>query len=471
MSFGRTPNRFGFEELRPEGGRSVLVFCPRRGLPFPAPEIKDQGWEVALVTKLEPARSLMDRLGGGVGIICLSERDLAAIGEVETLLGYGSSRFRWVAVLERSLLKNPAVNALISQSCLDFHVIPVDRERLLYSLGHAWGMAVLGRNHEVFPHEMHMENNIVGRSPSMLETFQRIRKVSQSNAPVLIYGETGTGKELCALAIHARSARSNQPFIAVNCGALPDKLIQSELFGHEKGAFTGAHQRKIGRIEAAAGGALFLDEIGDLSLSLQVNLLRVLQERTYERVGGVDTLKADMRVIAATNVDIEKAVGEKLFREDLFYRLSVLRLTIPPLRERAGDVELLANHWFSVFAKEKNPQVRGFGGDAMDAMKQYNWPGNVRELINRVRCAMVMCEHQLIRPQDLGLNYEGTPMAIAQSLADARDDAERGAVIAAIEHSRHNLSEAARSLGVSRVTLYRLLEKHAIMHRSAQDRE
>lgn len=455
---------FGFEELRPEEGRSVLIFCPRRGLPFSSAAIEGQGWDIAKVGKYQPAQSLMDRMGGGVGILCLTEDDDQAVVEAEMLLGYGSNRFRWVAVLDRSLLKNEFVNTLISQCCLDFHVVPVDAARLLHSLGHAWGMAVLGRNHQAVSPDPRVENNIVGRSRGMLDTYQRIRKVSQSDAPVLIQGETGTGKELCALAIHAHSPRASQPFIAVNCGALPDKLIQSELFGHEKGAFTGAHQRKIGRIEAAAGGTLFLDEIGDLSLDLQVNLLRVLQEHTYERVGGVETLSTDMRVIAATHVDIEQAVAERRFREDLFYRLNVLHLVVPPLRARDGDVELLARHWFGVFTKEKNPQVKGFSRDALEAMKQHNWPGNVRELINRVRRAMVMCERQLIGPEDLGLRYEGTAHPPVLTLADVRDQAERTAVVTALGHYGRNLSEVARNLGISRVTLYRLLEKHGIPH-------
>ncbi|UEN99589.1 sigma-54 dependent transcriptional regulator [Acidiferrobacter thiooxydans] len=301
----------------------------------------------------------------------------------------------------------------------------------------------------------------------MKATVQRIAKISQSDAPVLIQGETGTGKELCALAVHAHSARSTRPFVAVNCGALPDKLIQSELFGHEKGAFTGAHQRKIGRIEAAEGGTLFLDEIGDLSLDLQVNLLRVLQGGTYERVGGTETLRADIRVIAATHVDMEKAVGEKRFREDLYYRLNVLNLDVPPLRSRDGDVVLLARHWFDMFAAERNPQVRGFSRDAFAALSRHHWPGNVRELINRVRRAMVMCERQLIGPEDLGLEHVGPhrDIPVEETLAEARERAEREAICEAVDRSAGNLSRAARSLGISRVTLYRLLDKYQIPHR------
>ncbi|WP_228579987.1 sigma-54 interaction domain-containing protein [Acidiferrobacter thiooxydans] len=325
----------------------------------------------------------------------------------------------------------------------------------------------LSRNRANGLSENRVEKNVIGASQAMKATVQRIAKISQSDAPVLIQGETGTGKELCALAVHAHSARSTRPFVAVNCGALPDKLIQSELFGHEKGAFTGAHQRKIGRIEAAEGGTLFLDEIGDLSLDLQVNLLRVLQGGTYERVGGTETLRADIRVIAATHVDMEKAVGEKRFREDLYYRLNVLNLDVPPLRSRDGDVVLLARHWFDMFAAERNPQVRGFSRDAFAALSRHHWPGNVRELINRVRRAMVMCERQLIGPEDLGLEHVGPhrDIPVEETLAEARERAEREAICEAVDRSAGNLSRAARSLGISRVTLYRLLDKYQIPHR------
>jgi DNA-binding NtrC family response regulator len=281
------------------------------------------------------------------------------------------------------------------------------------------------------------------------------------DAPVLITGESGTGKELTALAIHERSARSAGLFMVVNCGALPVNLIQSELFGYEKGAFTGAQHRKIGRIEAASGGTVFLDEIGDLPFEMQVNLLRFLQEKTIARVGGNEQIHVDTRIIAATHVDMEKAVKERQFREDLFYRLNVLRLKTPALRNRQGDIELLAKYFFDQFSHEKRPNVKGFSPAAMDAMKNHTWPGNVRELINRTRRAMVMCESRLISPADLGLERL-TPRHPVLTLDQVRARAEEEAVRNAIEGSRGNLSVAARNLGVSRVTLYRLIEKYGI---------
>ncbi len=458
---------FGFRGAAVTEPRSLLVYCPTKALPFQEGDLTSRGWNVTRVNTWAAARAQVDRMGGGVGVVCLGDLKDREVADAEALLGYADSRFRWIAIADLAFLKSAVANHLISECCLDFHMVPVDVPRLLHSLGHALGMANLSRQRARAPAENRFEKNIVGNSQAMKATFLRITKISQSDAPVLIQGETGTGKELCALAIHAHSVRATRPFVAVNCGALPDKLIQSELFGHEKGAFTGAHQRKIGRIEAAEGGTLFLDEIGDLSLDLQVNLLRVLQDGTYERVGGTETQRADIRVIAATHVNIERAVEEKRFREDLYYRLNVLNLEVPPLRSREGDVTVLARHWFDVFAAEKNPQVRGFSRDAFVALSQHQWPGNVRELINRVRRAMVMCEYPLIGPEDLGLAYTGSyrDVPVEETLMEARERAEREAITGAVEKSGGNLSRAARALGVSRVTLYRLLDKYQIPHR------
>jgi DNA-binding NtrC family response regulator len=281
------------------------------------------------------------------------------------------------------------------------------------------------------------------------------------DAPVLITGESGVGKELAAMAVHERSQRAQGRFVAVNCGALPANLIQSELFGYEKGAFTGAAARKIGHFESAAGGTIFLDEIGDLSLDLQINLLRFLQERTIERVGGTGKIQVDARVIAATHVDLEKAVAEGRFREDLYYRLHVLNLRVPSLRDRTGDIDLLARFFFEKFSKDRRPQIRGFSQRAIQAMNDHPWPGNVRELINRVRRAMVMSEKRLISAEDLGFQ-PALLLGRQQTLDQVRDQAEKSAILASLQRARRNISRAARDLGVSRVTLYRLLEKHTI---------
>jgi DNA-binding NtrC family response regulator len=372
-----------------------------------------------------------------------------------------NANLQWVALMAREAMQDRALCELVRTCFYDYHTLPPDPDRLLVTLGRAYGMAELHQRLYRAQDGKLNEYEMVGTSPVMQALFRDIRKVGAVDAPVLIQGESGTGKELTALAIHARSRRAGAPLMAVNCGALPANLIQSELFGHEKGAFTGAHQRKIGRIEAAAGGTIFLDEIGDLSLDLQVNLLRFLQAKTIERVGGTQSLQVDVRVIAATHVDLERAVAEGRFREDLYYRLNVLHLRVPALRERENDIELLARFFFEKFAKEKNPQVRGFSQQALQVMNTYAWPGNVRELINRIRRAMVMCENRLMTPGDLGLERRSARRTI-RTLVGARAAAEKEAIQYALRHTGNNVSRAARELRISRVTLYRLMEKYGI---------
>ena len=303
---------------------------------------------------------------------------------------------------------------------------------------------------------------LVGRSDVMHDLYRAIDKVVRVDAPLLIGGESGTGKELVARAIHGHSTRAGGPFVEVNCGAIPPNLIQSQLFGHERGAFTDAQQRKIGSIEAASGGVLFLDEIGDLPLELQANLLRFLQEKTITRLGSTQRIHVDVRVIAATHVDLSEAVRAGRFREDLFFRLNVLRIRVPPVRERGEDVELLAQSLFHQFAPMRGPQVTGFSSQALKAMRDHSWPGNVRELINRVQHAMVMSENRLLGASDLDLAPPGLPPS-SLTLDDARASAERVIVVESLRKNENNISRAARQLGVSRVTLYRLINKFNII--------
>ena len=305
------------------------------------------------------------------------------------------------------------------------------------------------------------EQDIVGSSAIMKKMFRGIRKLAGVDAPVLITGESGTGKEKAAISIHRCCNRAGHPFIAVNCGALPSSLIQSELFGYERGAFTGAARRKLGRIEMAAGGTLFLDEVGDFPLELQVVLLRFLQEKTIDRVGGGNQVQVDVRVIAATHVNLEQAVREGRFREDLYYRLSVLHLPVPPLRDRDGDVDLLAEYCWQQFLKEKSIQAEGFSKEALSAMNQHLWPGNVRELINRTRRAMIMADKRLIVPADLGLERRAVRHTGA-TLEQAREASEKQALQLALQHTKGNISLAAKRLGVSRVCVYRLIKKYEI---------
>jgi DNA-binding NtrC family response regulator len=328
------------------------------------------------------------------------------------------------------------------------------------TVGHACGMISLGE--PVFVDTSTAEDEMIGTCDAMLALFRSIRKVAANDAPVFVSGESGTGKELTAAAIHAHSARRNAPFVAINCGAIPPHLLQSELFGYERGAFTGANQRRIGRVEAAHGGTVFLDEIGDLPFESQASLLRFLQESTIDRLGGNGSIDVDVRIISATHVNMEAAIEDGRFRADLYHRLCVLRIDEPPLRARGKDIELLALYTLDRYRKDASRRLYGFSPDAITAMHQYDWPGNVRELINRVRRAIVMSEGRTITADDLELaSYVATaPLTLAQ----ARETAERQAIELALLRHRGRPGDAARELSISRATLYRLLGAHGMRY-------
>ena len=299
---------------------------------------------------------------------------------------------------------------------------------------------------------------MIGTSPAMQAVFDQVRKVAQTDLPVLITGETGTGKELTAQAIHARSHRQAGPCVAINCGTIPEALMESELFGHERGAFTGAVQEKRGKVEAAAEGTLFLDEVGELRPALQVKLLRFLQEGTCERVGGSRTIKIDTRVIAATNVALQAAIAQNQFREDLYYRLGVMHLHLPPLRARGEDVVLMALCFLKRAAAGYQKPLRGYTPGALRAIRAYGWPGNVRELSNKVRRAVVLAEGAEVTPQDLDLSEEGVQSEDSlDSLRAAHRRIEVELLVKALSLHRGNLTRVARDLEVSRSTLYRKL--------------
>jgi DNA-binding NtrC family response regulator len=346
--------------------------------------------------------------------------------------------------------------------CFDYVTVPYSGDRIVDSVGHAYGMISLGEPASNDGSPGGTEGEMVGSCDAMLALFRSIRKVAMTDAPVFISGESGTGKELTAVAIHERSSRRSAPFVPINCGAIPPHLLQSELFGYERGAFTGANQRKIGRVEAANGGTLFLDEIGDLPLESQASLLRFLQERKVERLGGHGAIDVDVRIISATHVDMNAAMIEGRFRSDLYHRLCVLQIDEPPLRARGKDIELLARHMLERFKKDASRRLRGFAPDAIAALHNYSWPGNVRELINRVRRAIVMSEGRAITARDLELAeyVEIVPVSLAQ----AREAAERQAIELALLRHRGRLGDAAQELGISRVTLYRLLCAHGMRH-------
>ncbi|MCS7091393.1 MAG: sigma-54 dependent transcriptional regulator [Verrucomicrobiota bacterium] len=310
--------------------------------------------------------------------------------------------------------------------------------------------------------------HLVGESPAMKEVFEIVRQVAPTRATVLLLGESGTGKEVIARAIHQLSPRARMPLVIVHCAALAPTLLESELFGHEKGAFTGAHERRIGRFEQAHGGTLFLDEIGEIDTTLQIKLLRFLGERTFERVGSNRTLTADVRLIAATNKDLEQMVKAGKFREDLYFRLRVVEIRLPPLRERKEDIPLLAHRFLKEFAAENQKPVRDFTADAMEALLNYSWPGNVRELRTAVEHAVVLCRGDRIAARDLPASVrglQGVPVSAGSTLRDSNltlKEAEKELILRALRETQGNRTLAAKKIGISRRTLHRKLKQYQI---------
>ena len=307
--------------------------------------------------------------------------------------------------------------------------------------------------------------DIVGASPKMREVFDIVTRVARTDATILVEGESGTGKELLARAIHRKSRRPDRVFVPINCGAIPETLLEAELFGHEKGAYTGAHVQWKGKLEVADGGTLFLDEIGEMSLPLQVKLLRFLQEREIERIGGRERIKVDVRVVAATNKDLKAEIVAGRFREDLYYRVSVVTIKLPPMRERGEDIILLANTLLRRNCKEHRRKLQ-FSPDAAQALTAYSWPGNVRELENVVQRAVIMATGKFIELADLGFEPPAGSDSGQRRLKDSRNQLERELLLETLARTKGNISQAARELGVSRPTLHDLLDKHAIDSRS-----
>ena len=305
----------------------------------------------------------------------------------------------------------------------------------------------------------------------MLEVYKLVARVSESRSTVLLQGESGTGKELIARAIHGNSPRRDKPFVPVNCGALPDTLLESEMFGYEKGAFTGAVGTKTGLFESANGGTLFLDEVGELGQALQVKLLRVMQDHEVRRVGGTNSIKVDVRIIAATNRDLEQFVKEGKFRDDLFYRLNVVRITLPSLKERQEDIPMLAHHFLQKCAAGATTAVRGFHPDTLDSLKQYRWPGNVRELENAIERAVSLSHGPLLTPDDLpaAIRQASSPAEqksdifdTAESVYLTLEEVEKRHLVRVLKETKGNKVKAAKILGIDRRTLYRMAERFGL---------
>jgi len=349
----------------------------------------------------------------------------------------------------------------VGMGAYDFYQKPLDPDLLRTIVDRALRLHDLeAENRRLMRvHQASPLGGIIAASPVMEEVCHQVEKVAPSEATTLLLGESGTGKELVARALHDLSPRRDARFVAINCAAIPESLLESELFGYEKGAFTGAHQRTPGKVEHAHGGTLFLDEIGDMPMPLQGKLLRFLQQRVVERIGGREEIPVDVRVVSATNQDLAQLVAEGGFREDLFYRLGEVAIRIPPLREREGDASLIARSLLDRFAGEQRRPVRGFNATALNAVESYQWPGNVRELENRVKRAVIMAEGPQITAADLELPSGGQP-PLPFNLRGVREKAERQALTRALHHAGSNLTRASELLGVTRPTLYALLDKY-----------
>lgn len=352
----------------------------------------------------------------------------------------------------------------VGMGAYDFYQKPIDSEILHLIVERAFHVHQLeseNRRLQVQQVASPLAGMIAG-SPQMLKVCRTVEKVAPTNVTTLLLGESGTGKELIARALHDLSARAKESFVAINCAAIPDTLLESELFGYEKGAFTGAAKQTRGKIEYADGGSLFLDEVGDLPMTLQVKLLRFLQERVIERLGGRQEIPVDVRVVCATHQDLPALVKEGNFREDLYYRISEVSIRIPPLRERDGDTLLLARTFLDKFSEEHRRNLRGFTPDAISAIESYGWPGNVRELENKVKRAVIMAEGNRVTAEELELNDANSEVALNLNLREVRESAERNAVQRAMSLFNGNVSQAAEVLGVSRPTFYDLMNKYGL---------
>ncbi|WP_024328398.1 PEP-CTERM-box response regulator transcription factor [Thioalkalivibrio sp. ALR17-21] len=352
-------------------------------------------------------------------------------------------------------------NALkaVALGAYDFYIKPVESDLLRMIVDRAARLYALeAENRALALHSNSPLSGLITSDPDMLKVCRMVERVAPSDATVLLLGSSGTGKEVLARALHDLSDRANERFVAINCAAIPENLLESELFGYEKGAFTGASRQTIGKIEHANNGTLFLDEIGDLPQSLQAKLLRFLQERKVERLGGRAEIPVNVRIIGATNQNLADLIRDGSFREDLYYRIGEIEIRIPPLKDRKGDASLIAHALLKQFAREQRKPHRGFTRDATDAIEAYDWPGNVREMENVVRRAVIMADGPLLTARDLGLDHL-TEEAPSPRLREVRNSAEREAILRAMARSNQNIAQAADLLGVTRPTVYSLLDK------------
>jgi two-component system NtrC family response regulator len=363
-------------------------------------------------------------------------------------------------------------NALkaIHLGAYDFYQKPINLEELKVIVRRAFHLSAIEEQNRSLYNALERQTapfgGMIGQCPEMQAVFSTMRKIATSDAAVLVQGDSGTGKELVARAIHAMSLRKDGPFVPINCGAIPETLLEPELFGHEKGSFTGAHAQVQGKVEYAQNGTLFLDEIAELPALLQVKLLRFLQDKTIQRVGGREDISVNTRILAATNKDLAKEIKSGRFREDLYYRLGVVLIKVPPLRERKGDIVVLATFFLKRYCDLYTKRIRGFNSAALESMETYEWPGNIRELENKIQRAVLLSEGPLVEPQDLGFDAKSiarkTNASDVRTLKEAKEAVEKEMVMLALDKFGGNIAKSAEELGISRPTMYDLMKKHGL---------
>ncbi|MCL1095076.1 sigma-54 dependent transcriptional regulator [Shewanella kaireitica] len=422
-------------------------------------KLKSFNWQCHTANRMTRALQILKDYDVKVAIAILTLDDIENCLKAVNQLNNQVSHLIWIAILVDTDVTKGNLSNNLTHYFSDYHHVPIKWERLHHTLGHAYGMAKLGSLHSTSGAPNFTAEKILGDSSAIKQLKRKIAKIAQVDETVLISGETGTGKGLCAHLIHRQSQRQAGPFVTVNCGALPAGLIHSELFGHEKGAFTGADKQYIGHIERAHKGTLFLDEIGDLSLELQVNLLQFLEDHIIERVGGSKNITIDCRIIFASHINLEAAVEEGRFREDLYYRINLLHLYAPSLREHKEDIPLLAKEYLKKYSLKD--QLSTLTPNALKLMNEYQWPGNIREFKNRIHRAIIMANNRRLTEKDLGINILKVPPETngVINLAQHRVEIDTELLLDAIKRNNHNISAAARELKISRTTFYRLIKK------------
>jgi DNA-binding NtrC family response regulator len=424
--------------------------------------LEKDGYAVEMAENGERA---LERIGASTFQVLLADLKMPGMDGLQLLAEVKRRKPESVVVIMTAYATVDTAVSAMKDGAYDYLVKPFDPEELSQLLRRIVAQQALQRENTLLRKLVKREcrfRDLVSKSPAMRQLFELAKTAARSGSTILILGESGTGKELLARAIHAESLRHAGPFVAVSCAALTETLLESELFGYEKGAFTGALQQRRGKFEMAKGGTLFLDEIGDVSPKLQMDLLRVLEDRRFYRVGGTEPLHADVRFLAATNRDLAKAVQQGQFRDDLFYRLNVIAITLPPLRQRKEDIPLLVQHFVEILAAETGKKVEGVSADALAALVAHDWPGNVRELRNALERAIVVAPGEILETKDLGLAKAATGASAQLGPRASLEDVEHEHIAGVLAETGGNVSQAARILGIDRVTLYNKMKKYGL---------